>query len=42
MAVFGVGVVLSHYSTTYLMLIGLVLALLMMVLTQVVAAPVPE
>ncbi len=33
-AVFGVGVVLSHYSTTYVMLMGLMFALLSMVLWQ--------
>ncbi len=33
-AVFGVGVVLSHYSTTYLMLMGLGLALAAMVVLQ--------
>ncbi len=35
-AAFGLGVVLSHYSTTYVMLMGLVFALLALVLAQVV------
>jgi uncharacterized membrane protein len=33
-AIFGVGVVLSHYSTTYVMLMGLVFALVALVLAQ--------
>ena len=35
-ALFGLGVVLSHYSTTYVMLLALVFALLAMVVLQVV------
>lgn len=39
---FGVGVVLSHYSTTYLMLLGLVVGLLVMVAMRLVARGHPR